>query len=186
MFNIFTQPLLAAVPEGRVFGLDFQTIVSVIMQIFNASVLAAGLSFLLYRPVGAFMKKRRDKIADQLSFAADESEKANALKAQYEKRLEDIDIERAAILDEAHKLAEEKAMELLHEARMEAHAMKERAKADILREQEQARDLLKLYIIEVSTVMAEKIVANAVADRDEQDRLFAGALAELEGADWLK
>ena len=54
--------LAQAVPEGRVFGLDSQTLISIGIQLFNGSILAVALAFILYNPVKDFMEKRREKI----------------------------------------------------------------------------------------------------------------------------
>jgi len=175
--------LLAAVPEGRVFGLDQQALITIGIQLFNAALLAAVLSYVLYKPVRKFLRNRAERISAQLGRAEGETAKAGELKAQYEQKLEDIEEERAAILEEAHRLAAEKSRKMLADAQSDAADTRDRALADIQAERKRAQEEIRLQIIEVASIMAEKYVTQAM-DADTQDKLFAETLAELEGAAW--
>jgi len=175
--------LLTAVSNGRVFGLDQQTLISTGIQLFNAVLLAVALSLLLYKPVRNFLRKRAEGINAQIKRAEDDIAAAGELKAQYEKMLEDVELERNAILTSAHQLAAEKSRQMLIEAQADVLAAKERATADIQAERERANEEIRLQIIEVASMMAEKFVACAM-DTETQDRLFAETMAELEGMPW--
>ena len=176
-------PLLAAVPGGRLFGLDEQTLFVIGVQLFNACLLAFFLSRILYKPVQNFLRKRADKIKNQLDHAAMDMEKATGLRLQYEKSLGNIDQERSEILASARKLATDKHREITNEARAEAEAIKAQAKADVRREQEQMSEALRLHIIDVSSRIAEKFITQAM-DKETQDRLFTKTMHELEEAAW--
>ena len=175
--------LLSSVPEGRMFALDMQTLGNILIQLFNAILLCAILTFLLYKPVLRFVNNRKARIEGQISQAADDIAKAHDLKAKYEKSLADIQVERNEILESAHKLALEKTNEMLNEAKREATAIKEKASADIQNEREQIGAALRLHIIEVSSAMAGKFVTHSIDDAT-QSRLFAETLAELEETAW--
>lgn len=175
--------LLSATPAGRLFGLDEQTVFVVGAQLFNACILAAVLSYILYKPVQNFLRKRTDKIKNQLEQAANDMAKANELKLQYEKSLGDIEQERGEILAAARKLATDKQRELTNEARKEAEAIKEQALADVKREQEQIGEALRLHIIDISSVIAQKLITQTI-DKETQDRLFAETMHELEETAW--
>ena len=181
--NAGTAILLAAAPEGRVFGLDQQTLISIGIQLINAAILAVVLAYLLYKPVRKFLNKRAERIGGQMSRAEDEFANAGELKAQYEQKLEDIEEERIAVLEAAHQLAAEKSGQILSAAKREAAATRERALADMQADRERAQEEMRLQIIEVASVMAEKFVTQAM-DAETQDRLFAETMAELEGASW--
>ena len=176
--------MLETIPDGRVFGLDRQTLISIGIQLFNACFLAVALSFILYRPVSDFIRKRAERIRAQFSRAEEDIASASELKTRYEKKLEDIEQERAEILESARRLAVEKSRRILNEAEKEATAVRARAAADLQRERERVNEEMRLYIIELSSIMAGKFMANAI-DGDTQDRLFAEATAELEKAVWL-
>ena len=175
--------VLSAVPEGRVFGLDAQMLASTIMQIVNAVVLFGLLFFILYKPVGAVLRKRTENIRSQLERAEQDMNRADLLKAQYTENLSHIEDERAEILDAAHKSAAQKSKSIVDEAKSEAETVKRQAQQDIAHQQEQARESLKLHMIELSSAMASKIVSHVI-DREVQDRLFDEALRELEDATW--
>ena len=175
--------VLSAVPEGRVFGLDAGMLTSTIMQVVNAVVLFVLLFFILYKPVRSALEKRAEKIKSQLEQAEQDMNQAETLKAQYTENLSHIEDERLEILDTAQKNAAQKGRDIVEEAKSEADTVKKQAQQDILHQQEQARESLKLHVIELSSAMASKIVSHVI-DREAQDRLFDEALRELEDAAW--
>jgi len=176
--------LLETVAEGRLFALDRQMLISIGIQLFNISILAAALSFILYKPVSDFIRRRADRIREQMVRARDDVARAGELKAHYEEKLKDIELERAEILKSARRIAAEKSGQILDEAKKEAAAVRERAAAYLQTERERVNKEMKLHVIEVSSLMAEKFVTRAI-DGDTQDRLFAEAMAELEDTAWL-
>jgi F-type H+-transporting ATPase subunit b len=129
------------------------------------------------------LKERADRIQARITKAVEDMAGANALKAQYEECLKNIDQERQDILDKAHKLALEQSKDKIQEAKKEADAIRERAHMDIIREQEQVKDAMRLHIIDLASAMAEKFVAQNV-DKETQDRLFSETMKELEEAAW--
>jgi len=175
-----TGALLAAASEGRIFGLDQQTLISTGIQLFNACLLAVALTYILYKPVRKFMQKRADGIKAQLGMAENAVEKAEELRALYEKKLEDIEQERIALIDSAYALTVEKSKQMMDEANREIAEMRERAAAAMQVERERADEEIRLHIIEVASIMAGKIVADSI-DEEAHNRLFAETLSELEG-----
>lgn len=170
--------------DGRVFGLDQQTLISTAIQLLNACILAVVLGFILYKPVRNFMHKRTDIIRGQVSDAQNKMAEADALKASYEKKLDEIDMERIKILESARIAAAEKSKHILEEARAEAANIRRHTEESILIEKERLKKEAKLYIIEVSSLMAAKFVEHTI-DSDTQDKLFDETMAELEEARWL-
>ena len=183
--NLQTVLLLGAIPEGRVFGLDMQTLTQVGIQLLNLGLLAFILSRFLYNPVRDFMHTRTISIREQMKRAEDEIAEANELKLEYEQRLTELERERSDVLESARLLAAERSEQLLAQTQLEADELRARALLDIAAEQARVRIEMKQAIIEVSTAMAEKFVALAM-DESAQDRLFDETMAELEEASWLK
>jgi len=175
--------ILAAVPEPRVFGLDQQTVISILIQLLNACVLAAVLSFLLYKPVRNFMQKRAEKIQSELDRAKDSMDEANKLKTKYEKKLREIESERVELLDKTREIAAEKSKQMTEETKKEINLLKERARTDIQRERENLKEEVGQNILEVSAAMAGKFVMCAI-DKETQDKIFEETIAELEEAAW--
>ena len=175
--------LLNAVPEGRLFGLDQQTVIGVLIQLFNATLLAVFLSFILYKPLSGFMQRRSDKIKSEIEKAAEAMAKALEIKESYERKIRIIEHEREEILDAAQRVAAEKSKQMLDDAKKEADAVRERAETDIQKERERVIQSFRLHVIDVSALMAEKLISCTV-DKSGQDRLFDETIAELEGAAW--
>ncbi|MGI6169080.1 MAG: hypothetical protein ACOYI4_05090 [Christensenellales bacterium] len=176
--------LQGAVPEGRVFALDQQTLVSTGIQLLNVLALAIILGLILYKPVQKFMQNRTNRISGQLDDARDKLSEADSLKTKYEKKLGEIDKERVKILEAARHAAAERSKHILDEARSEAASIKRRTQQSILNEKERLKKETKLHIIEASSLMARKFVQHTI-DQDTQDRLYDETMAELEETTWL-
>ena len=176
--------LLSTVPEGRLFALDLQTLIGIAIQLVNALVLAAILSFLLYKPVRNFLQKRIDRISGQIKSTEAKLAEADALKAHFEQKMREVERERAEILEGARKVAAEKRGELIDEAKKDADSLRERARLEMQREQERVKDEIRRYIIQASSAMAKKILTHTI-DQDTQNRLFDQTIAELEETPWL-
>ena len=170
-------------PAGRVFALDTQTLLSIGINLFNVALLAFVLSKILYNPVKNFMASRALRIKNQLESAENDSQAAAALKLEYELKLGEINIQRDAILEEATKLAADNRVRMLAEAKVEVEALKSRAAAEIEGERERAREEMRGAIIEISALMAEKMICKSMTN-ESSDRLFDEAMAELEEITW--
>ena len=116
-FLLSSAAVIAEIPDGRVFGIDQQTLIQIIANVINVAVLAAFLAFLLYRPVRTILQKRTSKIQGQLIQAEEELEKATELRHKYEQKMEDVEREREEILGEARKVAADSSRRLLAEAK---------------------------------------------------------------------
>jgi F-type H+-transporting ATPase subunit b len=172
-----------ALPEGRVFGLDTQTLVSIGIQLFNGIILALVLSFILYKPVKEFMQKRTDRIQGKLDTADSTMAKAKELIAEYDSKIRNIEQERMKILEAARIEAAEESKKIIEEAKVEAQEIKRRTRESISEDKERLKEETRLYIIELSSLIAEKYISRNIDD-EIQDKLFEEAIAELEDAQW--
>jgi len=175
--------LAAAVPEGRLFGLDQQTLIQFVINLFNVALLAVILTRLLYKPVREVLRKRADRIMTQIEHASSEMAKANELKLEYEQKIRDIEREQEDILENARRIATDSGRMIIAEARREADAVKARATANIELERERVREDMRIAIIDVSRAMAEMYLERAV-DKDDHSRFVTEAMAELKEAAW--
>ena len=159
------------------------TLVWIVSHIINVSLLAFILSKILYKPVRNFMAKRSARISSALENAANESAKADELKALYEQKLQGIDAERDAILSDARALAAEASKRLVDEAKVEANAIRAKAQANVAMEWERAQAEMKGAIIEVSAAMSAKFIKKAL-DAETGGKLFDETIAELGELSW--
>lgn len=170
--------ILDAAVDGRVFGIDQQTLIQVGVQLVNLVILAFFMSKILYKPVRNYMLKRAERIRTQSETAARDMAEASELKRQYEIKLREVESEKAEIIETARRDAKDDGAKIRAEAQREASASRARAQQDVRTEWERAEQTMKQTIIEVSSVMAEKYVAQAMDDKT-RERLFAEAMAEI-------
>ena len=119
-------------------NIDWQQI---LLHLMNFVILAGGLYFLLYKPVKAFMDKRAAYYQEQADQAAQTTQAAQQLKADYEARLSAADDEIREEKKQAQKDAAAAAQQQLDAARAEAEkivsdaqAMAERSREKIVRQ----------------------------------------------------
>jgi F-type H+-transporting ATPase subunit b len=169
---------------GRVFGLDTQAFISIVIQLFNGILLAVVLGRLFYKPVKEFLQKRSDNIRSKIESADKTMDKANELIAEYEKKFKEIEKQRLEVMEAALQSAAEESKKILEEARKEANEIKRRSLESVAEDKKRLNEEARLYIIEVASKMAEKYVSRQMDD-ETQDKLFQEALAKLEDAQWI-
>lgn len=133
---------------GIPLNIDWQQI---LLHLFNFTILAGGLYFLLYKPVKDFMEKRTAYYRGMDDEAAKKLEEANKLEKEYQNRLDKIDIEISEKKAEAAKKADELLSSTLEEARKQkekiiadAHGIAQKEKKKILMEAKE--DIVKLAV----------------------------------------
>lgn len=175
--------LTQAVTEGRAFGLDGQTLISIVIQLLNGIILAVALGVILYKPVKEFMRKRSDMIQNKIENAETTMNKANELIAEYETKIKEIDIERLEILENARLKAADESKIILQKAREEANEIKKRSMDNVAADKKRLKEESRLYIIEIAALMAKKYIIQTI-DNDIQDRIFEDTLAKMEDTKW--
>ena len=180
-FLLLLESLPPELPPDRFFGMDGQTLISAGINAIGVILLSVILTKLLYKPVRKMLNDRTERIKNQMDEARESRAAAGELRTKYDHRLKDIDVERTAILEEARKQANEQRDNILSAAKDEALELKEKAGIEIAAERERVRDEMYTAVIDISSDMAEKLLAAAI-DRDAHARLFADGLAELDRA----
>ena len=168
----------------RLFNLDPQLIHDTVLLMISVLVMFTLLSYLLFNPVRDFLKKRQDKIRDDIDTAKKDKEAAAALNEDYDGKIREIEKEAEAILSEARKKALQNEAKIIDEAREEAARIIERANRQIELEKKAAADDMKKEMIQVAALMAQKIVARSV-DAKLQDSLVDETLKEIGDKTWL-
>lgn len=169
--------------DGYVIMLDQQTLIQIAIQIINTCILCFALSKLLYKPVTNFLNARKEKIAQQIDSAEAKLSEAEALKAEYENKLKNIDAEKNSILENARLQANKNGQQIIAEAKTEAENIHSRAMTDIKREEEKAKDEIKKQIIEISSMVSGKFIAANMTE-EEQNKLVDDTISDLEGVEW--
>ena len=167
----------------RLFNLDFQLLHDVVLMAIAVFFLFMMMSKLLFNPVRKMLADRREKIAGELSDAANDKKDAAALKADYEARLKNIDKEAEQILSEARQKAQKNAARIESEAKEEAARIIQRANEEAELSKKRAMDDVKQEMITVASMMAAKVVA-ANIDASVQGALVEETLKEMGDSTW--
>ena len=123
-----TNILATAVMEPRLFDLDLQLFADAALMIIAVVALFLIMSYFLFNPARAFLKKRQDKIRTELEDAKNNQEDARILKTEYESKLKNINKEAEGILSDARKRALANENRIIAAAKEEAAAIVERAR----------------------------------------------------------
>ncbi len=166
------------------FDLTGQLLQDAILMIIAVFVLFLVASHFLFNPVRDMLQKRQDKIKNELENAQESMESADALKAEYEDKLKNIDKEAESILTQARKKALDNENRIIAQAKEEAAAIIRQAKTEAELEKQKAADEVKREMISVARMMAEKVTAGAV-NASIQDGLVEETLKEIGENTWL-
>ena len=143
------------------------------------------LSYLLFNPARDFLKKRQDKIKNDLDTAAADKADARKLKEDYNAKIQNINAEAEEILSQARQKALDNEAKIIAEAKEEAARILSRANAQVELERKAAADDMKKEMIALASLMAEKAVAGAV-DAKVQDTMVESTLKEIGEDTWRK
>lgn len=167
----------------RLIDFDPQWINDIVIVGINIFILFFVLSYFLFNPAREYLEKRRQKIAGDLETARTNREDAQALKAEYEGKLKDINKEAELIMDEARKKAKRQEAEIVAEAREEAGRILDRANREIELEKKKALEDVKQEIVSIASLIAGKAVA-ASMNVTIQDALVEETLKEMGESTW--
>lgn len=170
--------------DGRIFGLDFQLLGDAVFVAINVFILFMVLSKILFEPARKMLENRKAKIKLDKETAETEKEQAIRMKKEYEEKLANIDKQADQILAEARKKALKREDEIVNTAQQEAHQIIQRANKEIELEKKKVQDEVKQQIVEIATVMAEKIIATSI-DTSKQNALIDETLKEMGDNTWL-
>ena len=170
--------------EARLFNLDPQLLHDAVLLAIAIFVMFAFLSYLLFNPARDLLKKREERVKDNIDSAEKSKADAEALRADYENKLREINKEADEILSAARKKALESEAKIVDNAKEEAAAIIARAHKQAELEMKKAQDEVKQQIIEVATLMAGKIVSVSLEDEDHAD-LIQETLKEMGEETWL-
>lgn len=167
----------------RLFNLDPQLIHDSVLLMLAMFVMFAFLSYLLFNPARAMLKKRQDKIKSDIDSAVQDKEDAKKLKEDYDARIKNINKAAEEILSEARQKALKNEASILEDAKEEAARIIARANAQIELDRKKAADEMKKEMISIASLMAGKVVRFSV-DTKVQDSLLEETLKEIGDKTW--
>ena len=169
--------------EPRLFNLDPQLLHDAVLLGIAVFVMFLFLSYMLFNPAREMLKKRQDKVKNDIDSAEKSREDAAKLKEEYENRLREIHKEEDAILSAARQKALENETKIIDQAKAEAANIIERANHQAELEMKKAQDEIKKEIITVASMVAGKAVSEKL-DIEIQDSLIDDTLKEIGEKTW--
>ncbi|MDO4343959.1 MAG: F0F1 ATP synthase subunit B [Eubacteriales bacterium] len=167
----------------RLFNLDAQLLADTALLIIAMLVMFTFLSYLLFNPARDFLKKRQEKIKNDIDSAKADKEQAKLLKEDYDARIKDINKEADEILSQARQKALQNAEDIKAQANEEAARIIARAQAQIELDKKKAADDMKKEMISIASLMAGKVVSASI-DTTVQDSLIEETLKEIGDDTW--
>jgi len=175
--------LLSGEEMTRLFDLDFQLLADSVLTAISVFVLFILASYLLFNPAKELLKKRQDKIQEDIDTAAKDKEDANALKDEYEAKIKQVNAESDEILAQARKKATANETQIIAEAKEEAARIIKQARVEAELEKQKAYDEMKKEMVNIASLMAGKVVAQSI-DTTVQDSLVEETLREVGEKTW--
>ena len=169
--------------EPRLFNLDPQLLHDAVLLAIAVFVMFLFLSYMLFNPAREMLKKRQDKVKNDIDSAEKSREDAAKLKEEYENSLREIHKEEDAILSAARQKALENETKIIDQAKAEAANIIARANHQAELEMKKAQDEIKKEIITVASMVAGKAVSEKL-DIEIQDSLIDDTLKEIGEKTW--
>ena len=157
------------------FNLDAQLLFDTALLAIAVFFLFMLMSYLLFDPAR--------KIENDIDTARSDKEKAQALKAEYEEKLKNVDKEAELILSEARQKALKNQNKIVDDAKEEASRIIKRAQEEAELEKKHAMDDVKQEMIQIASLMASKVVAASI-NTQIQDTLVEETLKEIGESTW--
>ena len=165
------------------FNLDAQLLFDTALLAIAVFFLFMLMSYLLFDPARKLLKDRQEKIENDIDTARSDKEKAQALKAEYEEKLKNVDKEAELILSEARQKALKNQNKIVDDAKEEASRIIKRAQEEAELEKKHAMDDVKQEMIQIESLMASKVVSASI-NTQIQDTLVEETLKEIGESTW--
>ena len=141
----------------------------ILIYIANVIILFLLLKKILHKPITNYLKKREDKIADQLDHAAQAEKDADDLKLKYQQLIEQAQTEAAKIIEESRGLANEQFEETVSSAKLQAKDIIERALREIDNEKRAAQNEMRTQITDMAMKIASKVLEREISLEDNRN-----------------
>lgn len=156
-------------------GIDLKLI---IIQIINFGLLLFLLTKFLYKPILRILDERKKKIEESLANAQKITEERVKLEEEKTKEIVQARQVGKIIIEEMRLLGEKEREEILKRTRQEAEKMVKRAEENLVLERRKLEGELKEELIDLSLVMAERLLEERI-ERKKEGELLLQSLEKL-------
>lgn len=134
----------------------------------NLVILFLVVKKFLYKPVKKMLEARQNTIQGDYDAAREAKEQADADRKAYEEKLKTAKHEADNVIKSAVDIASEREKEIIAEAREKADGIVRQAENDAMLERKKAEDSIRKEIVEVSSLLTEKMLEREVSEADHQ------------------
>ncbi len=153
----------------------------ILISLANLVLIFLIVKHFFYKKVKEMLEKRQKTIEDDYAAANAAKEQALADRAAYNEQLQGAKHEADALIQNAVQLANDREREILSEAKAKADGIVRQAENDAVLERKKAEDGIKREIVEVSSLLTEKLLEREVSAEDH--RRFVDSFIESIGDD---
>lgn len=150
----------------------------IIISLCNLAILFFVIKKFLYKPVRKTLAQRKKTIDDKYISADEMIDKALKSKDEYEEKLKNAEAEAQEIIKKAADTADERSKEIVSSAKGEANRIIDRAQNEAELEKKKARQEIKDEIVDVSSLIAEKLLQREIND-DDHKRMIDSFIEEI-------
>jgi F-type H+-transporting ATPase subunit b len=151
----------------------------ILVQIIGFGVVFLVLKKFAWNNMLGMIDMRRKTIEDEFASIERKKKDLENLEKEYRGRLEHVEQEAREKIQEASKIGQQLSKDIQEGARLDAKRLFERTQADIEQEIAKARVSMRDEIVEISSLMTEKILREKLDSR-EHEKLVDKFLKELE------
>ncbi len=139
----------------------------------------------LYKPVTKMLEARQNTIKKDYDDANEAKEQALNDKIKYEEKLREAKNEADTVIKNAVGIASEREKEIIAEAKAKADSIVRQAENEAILERKKAEDAVKKEIVEVSSLLTEKVLEREVTAADHQRFIdsFIESIGDEDGTD---
>ncbi len=132
-----------------------------------------------WKPILNALKDREASIAEALSSADKARSEVAGLKADHEKIIAEARKEKDVILKEAKDIKDKMLAEVKEQAQGEGQKLIEAARQQIEAEKQAAMADMKKQVVELSVLIAEKVIKKELKEKNDQEDLVNSLLKDL-------
>ncbi len=139
-----------------------------VAQICNLFIQMYLIKRFLFKPVHEILEKRRAAADVEIIQAEETKAKAEAIRAEYERNMQDARQKANEILDSARNTAAIQSEKILKEAQDQTLAMKNKAEKEIAQEKKKAVNEVKGEIGDMAVEIAGKVIEREINEKDHE------------------
>lgn len=140
----------------------------ILFALINLTILFFLLKKFLFKPVNKVLEERKKELEGQYEKADEALCAAKAAQDEYETKLSGAKLQADGIISDATETAQKRSEKIVEDAREEADAIVRRAQKQADLEKIRAEKDIKNEIVDVSSLIAEKLLAREITGEDHK------------------